>query len=220
MALSLETYPSRMQHHEHDKGSKEAIRQYPSSVQDDLSYRSRVAFHPSRRGVINDTTDDSRSLFCENRAHSFYPEWTGQECDHDSFFCFTEGINSHCCKCRPQCCGQCNVTASYNDPYQACPVLDGRAQEQSNTLRSRLNTLRSELTYEQATQAIVIGIILAVLAFVLCIYCCLRSHQKRMEEIATTTSDRDKNLRFTRDDEYGDEGSFVNHEGISRNKSS
>lgn len=45
---------------------------------------------------------DARELPCENRPHFYYPEWTGEECDHESFLCFSEGVNNNCCKCRPE----------------------------------------------------------------------------------------------------------------------
>ncbi|KAL3937298.1 MAG: hypothetical protein SGBAC_007571 [Bacillariaceae sp.] len=135
----------------------------------------------------NDTNNDNSkmTLFCENRPHPFYQEWNGDECDHESFFCFTEGINNHCCKCRIECCGQCNMTATYNDPYQACPLLDEFAENTTS--------------FERSTQAIVIAVIMLAITFILCICFCLRDHRKQTE----------KNNQGMHDDEYGNEGRFV-----------
>ena len=55
------------------------------------------------------------SLSCDNRPHSFFPEWTGSECDHDSFFCFSEGINNHCCKCRPEYVWEYGLSSELNE---------------------------------------------------------------------------------------------------------
>lgn len=35
-----------------------------------------------------------------------------QGCDDDSLLCMNAEVRENCCKCRPQCCGQCNTTTT------------------------------------------------------------------------------------------------------------
>jgi hypothetical protein len=57
---------------------------------------------------------------CDNKGHLDILNNKGEECDSVSFFCFEPGLNNHCCKCRPDCCGKCSVVADLHDPYRPC----------------------------------------------------------------------------------------------------
>jgi hypothetical protein len=61
---------------------------------------------------------------CDNRGHLDIYDITGEECDSPSFFCFKPGLNNHCCKCRPDCCGKCNVVTDVHDPYRPCKPVN------------------------------------------------------------------------------------------------
>mmetsp|Transcript_35523 Transcript_35523/g.86105 ORF Transcript_35523/g.86105 Transcript_35523/m.86105 type:complete len:234 (-) Transcript_35523:190-891(-) len=173
---------------ESDNGStNEQMRQHSSSI------TSPAADHTARSETT--TTDDETSLPCENRPHFYYPEWTGEECDHDSFFCFSQGINNNCCKCRPECCGECNVLTSFNDPYQACPVLSARAYEKSIAARANYSPL--EMILIAFAIATLFGIIAAIISYI------QERHRQMMNQ-----DDKTKNLRDYRDQDDVDDGVY------------
>ncbi|CAJ1956821.1 unnamed protein product [Cylindrotheca closterium] len=144
--------------------------------------------------VRSETAPDERSLSCENRPHFYYPEWTGEECDHESFMCFSEGVNHNCCKCRPECCGQCTTLTSFSDPYQACPTLSAKAYERS---------LEDHGITPVTMVAVAIGIS-AVFGIILALWQHSLERRRRMME----QDDKTKNLRAYRDQDDVDDGVF------------
>jgi hypothetical protein len=96
--------------------------QYPAN----LSPREGTTLE-SRASKINpkdeEKTSPSPNGYCFDKPHKTIAEYTGKECESDSFFCVESGLYDHCCKCRPGCCGSCKIIANINDPYQACPEM-------------------------------------------------------------------------------------------------
>lgn len=96
------------------------------------------------------------------------------------------------------------MTASYNDPYRACPLMiDGRVDDFDD--------------FEQQTKIIVLCVIAVVLACILFITCCMLRNQKRTE--MDPDYDKKRNLQELREDEYGSEGNFLENDDASSTQS-
>lgn len=103
-----------------------------------------------------------------------------------------------CCRC----CGLCNTISSYNDPYQACPMLSSRAHDERVSADGEMSTLNTLLV--GMSIAFIVGTILG------CMVVLIRGNYqecKRMSKLIL--NDRSKeNISPRREDDQDD---FLNY---------
>lgn len=106
---------------------------------------------------------------------------------------------------RSRCCGQCSTLTSFNDPYQACPTLAVRAEQERRSSSSSSSSMMGR-DYSGVSM-ILIAVAVATLAGI-CLTLWNYFEDRHRKSMMMQSDNKTKNLRSYRDQEDVDDGVF------------